>query len=109
MAKAKKKLDPRVKARWVKALLSGRYKQAKHTLQNAQGANCCLGVLCRVLKVPRVSNRFGRLGDYSSSKLPNYVREKIGLSHSDEVELMDMNDALGKSFKQIAEYIREYL
>ena len=34
-----------IKDKWVSALLSGEYKQAKNTLNNGEGF-CCLGVLC---------------------------------------------------------------
>jgi hypothetical protein len=39
------KMNPEVKARWVAALRSGEYKQAKNSLRK-QDAFCCLGVLC---------------------------------------------------------------
>ncbi len=48
--------DQQVMTRWYEALLSGRYTQAKRTLQRVQPSNvdedtdqlgfCCLGVLC---------------------------------------------------------------
>jgi len=37
-----------IKAKWVKALRSERYKQTTSVLQDAEGKNCCLGVLIRV-------------------------------------------------------------
>lgn len=37
-----------VKAKWVKALRSDRYKQAKGTLRTPNGRMCCLGVLCHI-------------------------------------------------------------
>lgn len=43
------KMNPEIKARWVAALRSGEYKQAKKTLRSTSGGFCCLGVLCDVL------------------------------------------------------------
>jgi hypothetical protein len=39
------KMNPEIKARWVAALRSGEYKQAREKLRH-NGAHCCLGVLC---------------------------------------------------------------
>lgn len=38
-------MNKQIKARWVKALRSGKYKQARGVLKNKEGAMCCLGVL----------------------------------------------------------------
>lgn len=39
------KMDPNVKARWVEALRSGKYRQTREALKDRDG-HCCLGVLC---------------------------------------------------------------
>src|SRR5687767_3496429 len=41
------RMDPEVKARWVAALRSGEYQQARMRLRNGD-AMCCLGVLCNL-------------------------------------------------------------
>ncbi len=41
------KMNPEIKTRWVTALRSGEYAQAKNALRNDKGF-CCLGVLCDV-------------------------------------------------------------
>lgn len=41
------KLDPEVKAKWVEALRSGKYKQGRYNL-HYKDTYCCLGVLCEV-------------------------------------------------------------
>lgn len=41
-------LDADVKAKWIAALRSGKYRQARKTLRDASGAMCCLGVLCAI-------------------------------------------------------------
>jgi hypothetical protein len=42
-----KKMDAELKAKWVKALRSGEYKQAYRSLKEGDGY-CCLGVLCAI-------------------------------------------------------------
>lgn len=37
-------MDAKLKKKWVKALLSGKYRQGVYSLRN-EGAYCCLGVL----------------------------------------------------------------
>ena len=39
-------MNPEVKARWLAALRSGEYAQARERLRDRTGAMCCLGVLC---------------------------------------------------------------
>lgn len=40
-------MNPEIKAQWVAALRSGKYKQGKNVLHNVDaGTYCCLGVLC---------------------------------------------------------------
>jgi hypothetical protein len=40
-------VNPEVKAKWVAALRSGKYRQGdQHVLNDGKGGFCCLGVLC---------------------------------------------------------------
>ena len=41
-----KKMKPEVKAKWIAALRSGKYKQGKKFLNKEGTRFCCLGVLC---------------------------------------------------------------
>ena len=108
------------KDRWVEALRSGKYKQAKGTLRNKEGF-CCLGVLCDIVK--------DELGYYWSIEeeashytifnsvgvLPFEVMELVGMAYSDGsiyVEgdeqinhLPTYNDQAGEDFNQIADRI----
>lgn len=43
-----KRMNPRVKALWIEALLSRKYKQGKGKLRRPSGEFCCLGVLCNL-------------------------------------------------------------
>lgn len=68
-------MDQKIKQQWVEALRSGRYRQGKGSLR-AEGAYCCLGVLCDVVgEVPIDEDEdFG----YDKS-LPINVAEMVGL------------------------------
>lgn len=52
-------MDKKLKAKWLRALRSGKYLQVRGTLQgvrlDGKIGNCCLGVLCKVAKVGRFS------------------------------------------------------
>jgi len=37
-----------VKAKWLEALRSGEYRQARRILRGSSGTFCCLGVLCEI-------------------------------------------------------------
>lgn len=41
-------MNPEIKAKWIEALRSGKYKQGRGRLQR-DGGFCCLGVLCDIL------------------------------------------------------------
>lgn len=47
-------MNPDVKAKWIAALRSGNYKQAKHRLRiehtDGSASYCCLGVLCELYR-----------------------------------------------------------
>jgi hypothetical protein len=116
---AKKKLDRKFKAKWVKTLLSGRYKQGTGTLHRVTTPEefCCLGVACKVARLP--SRASGILRAYYDREvgpgadvvyaLPTEFRRKIGLSAKYEDRLIRLNDSRGWSFKQIAAWIQEHL
>lgn len=44
------KMKVKYKKRWLKALRSGEYSQTTGSLTDDEGAFCCLGVLCDILK-----------------------------------------------------------
>lgn len=92
-------MNAKLKARWVKALRSGKYKQCTGALTDGPGF-CCLGVL-HSLVYKKVPER------WESMPL------RIKLSDAVVQELADRNDGLGKhkrhTFKQIADYIEAKL
>lgn len=100
-------LEPKFKAKWVRALKSGKFK--KRTGKLAHGETyCCLGVAACI------TGSFGKdFGGYTLKRqnagLPNALMSQIGLTSGDEADLIRMNDTEGKSFKEIAQYIQENL
>jgi hypothetical protein len=42
------KMNPEIKAEWLRALRSGEFRQARDKLRDKGGAFCCLGVLCKL-------------------------------------------------------------
>lgn len=77
-------MDEQIKAKWVKALRSGKYEQCIGYYELA-GKHCCLGVLGKVMKVQNYGTDF---------------ETEAGLS-SVIWELTDLNDS-GATFEQIA-------
>jgi hypothetical protein len=106
--------------KWIAALLSGEYKQAKGKLYDGEGY-CCLGVLCKVLgeefvkeEYPGISHIWRCEGE--SEILPLNIKEKAGMSSisgeynfdgSGDAQLTRDNDD-GKTFKEIAAIIDEH-
>lgn len=95
-------MDKKLKAKWVKALRSGRYSQINCALYSESAdAYCCLGVLGVVIGKPKAI----LAGDTTASTpkawhvLPQNVVDT----------LIDMNDSKEKSFVQIAKYIERVL
>ena len=98
--------------KWVKALRSGKYQQAKERLHDGTGY-CCLGVACVVNGFrPKV----GLMGYTefcgSSQVLKGRAKAAVGLADpeglhgEDKIELTTLNDE-GASFKEIATIINK--
>lgn len=118
-------LDKEAARRWVKALRSGRYKQGRGALRRKESdAHCCLGVACRVLRVPAHPGvgydasrwYFGKAMD--SSMPPDEFYAKLGITRSGSIldfidRLVNLNDQPkdegGKDFKGIADFIEREL
>ncbi len=106
---------------WASELRSGKYKQGQKVLCSIEGKNvkyCCLGVLMHIMKVPYKKNEHGNkvyLADgtgYTASLSDSLVKDAEmndvwGGSKREKFEsLCTMNDT-GKSFREIAQYIKE--
>ena len=105
-------MNPTIKARWVKALRSGRYKQAQGVLETPDGRNCCLGVLCRILRIKRIKTPNAVFFTCNGDTFEGYpsmraMAAKGDLdSHHFLTSLADANDH-GSSFEEIADRIEE--
>lgn len=108
-------MNQQMKARWIAALRSGEYRQARRYLKKG-GGFCCLGVLCDLVdpggwsqallcegEVVAWGHRDGDTGCPSSDLLA-----EVGLHTDSACHLANINDA-GVSFDVIANYIEENL
>lgn len=105
-------MDAELKAKWVKALRSGEYQQAKDHLRRG-GGFCCLGVLCEISGTGAWQERGGFfdyiIGDWRASQyLPPILRSQYRISDDQCDPLMSMNDK-GVPFEEIADYIEANL
>jgi len=110
-------MNPTIKAKWVAALRSGEYKQAKENLQDDKGY-CCLGVLCVISQSETgfgiKENRDENSGDETISitiqrwaDLPSSEGAIVSIE-KEETSLAAHNDA-GRTFLQIADAIEGQL
>jgi hypothetical protein len=114
-------MDKKIKARWVKALRSGKFKQGKKSLyqQTPKGVDkfCCLGVLMHLIeptpwKPVAGINEHGNIEFYGYGGCTGYPHQRTmfmaGLTTEQANELADMNDG-SSSFKAIAKHIEKTL
>jgi hypothetical protein len=101
------KMNPEIKAKWVEALRSGEYRQARRRLRlddSAGPSYCCLGVLCELAGVAYIP---------AFSYLPDPVAESAGVIRGVQMTLADLNDGSPidrpHTFAQIADYIEANL
>jgi hypothetical protein len=114
-------MDKKLKAKWVKALESGKYRRARGQLKTDSGY-CCLGVLCAITKTPF---------DETDGRLPLSLLQMTGITNQQQSALIGLNDGeldeddrellglkddlpryrvgKGVGFKTIAKVIRESL
>ena len=106
-------MDKKIKSLLLKALTSGKFKQAQSVLCDKTPSGkikgyCCLGVLCVVqgAKFDKEGHPFvGKVRGDSTARL-DYGPFTAGLSFSGMQEMINMNDD-GKTFKQIAAWVRK--
>jgi hypothetical protein len=109
-----RKMNPKVKSIWVDALRSGAYEQAKGRLCRISGRKtsyCCLGVLQDIAVQQGIARS---MEDESPYYISRAVSEWSGVrpvnAHgSPQDALAGMNDSLGSTFAQIADWIEENL
>jgi len=112
-------MNSEIKAKWLEALRSGKYKQGKVHLRDRNSNYCCLGVLCDLISPedwvenPAHSSAFAIPETKGSRWLrtcfpPNRVLNVAAVTITQGDMLACMNDG-GSSFEEIAKYIEEYL
>lgn len=107
-------MNAKLKAKWLRALRGGQYKQGTRTLVDATGTRfCCLGVLADIqgfewidgidgnLVPIRPNGRKALVGEGNDMLPPKHAG---GLNVCEQVDLAEMNDD-GGTFKKIADYI----
>jgi len=94
--------------KWLQALESGEYRQAKGGLYDGYGY-CCLGVACRLFDNFKFEDEQWRCGGHLGI-VPTRLVESLGLydqqGPAGETSLVHMNDG-GWSFQDIAQAIRQ--
>jgi len=98
------------RAKWIKALSSGRYRQAEGILRHIDHGRkkyCCLGVACQISRLGKWNEQDiftinGESSDVCLKRLPS-VRRWLGMSMEQNSKAVKMNDEDCLSFKQIAE------
>lgn len=106
-------MDKKLKAKWVRELRSGKYKQCEKYLADGDGGYCCLGILQKIAtgaEPPRRWSSTMKSGPEAIPEALEFLAEtRVGRDKTTlEVKLANMNDT-GKTFKQIAAYIERYL
>lgn len=99
-------MNKEIKDKWIAALESGAFIQGKEYLEN-NGAYCCLGVLNRVCSDDGIV--IGRCPDGDEYLDAEICEAATGLTFDNQKRLWRMNDTEGKSFAQIAQFIRDTL
>lgn len=115
-------MNKAIKSKWVKALRSGKYKQARNAL-NIDNKFCCLGVLCDLHRAETKKgewkkctvdhNRYNYItgkskrDDLLGRPVMKWARlsKQFGISHKGK-DLTDYND-MGTSFADIADIIEK--
>ena len=120
-------MNKKVMKKWVKALLSGKYKQGQGLLKQTDHKNtirhCCLGVLCELYnedmkekKKKKLTEKVDGFGvirfNQQPEHLPNIVKDWADLSDTvgsigSIYNLAVINDD-GKTFKTIAKIIEKH-
>ena len=100
-------MNEEIKAKWLEALRSGRYKQGTYALRKGNEF-CCLGVLCDIVEPGAwVECGYGRYLHSGEDALPA-AKITIGVELEDYMaqKLADMNDS-GQTFEEIAHCIEQ--
>ena len=97
-----------MRKRWVEALRSGKYKQARKVLRSSEDFFCCLGVACDIADASVWHQRKDFTYWYRESRLSllKETRDLFGLTIDQTDYLAEQND-LGATFEDIANTIEK--
>ena len=103
-------MKPAVKAKWCKALRSGKYRQTYGTLvedaeHQGHKSYCCLGVLRCLMPTNLQDKSLQNDGELLSRSQLKWA----GLTSKAQMKLSELNDADCYKFNKIAKYIQENL
>lgn len=110
-------MDAAAKKAWLTALRSGKYEQTQNQLCDLDGHMCCLGVLIDatedgdwdLLESAFPWENAGYSYQGADGELPDNIRQRLGITESQQERLVAMNDSEGNNFKEIADWIDELL
>lgn len=107
----------KAKAKWVRDLRSGKFRQGRSVLMDREGRFCCLGVLATQVVDLRKRDSLDTLLENGmltrAMKLPRPIMNALRMTTEKECNgtvenhLAGMNDWGGKSFDEIADWIEE--
>jgi len=106
-------MDKALKAKWLEALRSGKYKQGQGRLRSDDDKFCCLGVLCDISgegeweHSSSMGYLYKRGEERDRNVLPMFLGKIVGMEDGQEDKLIDMNDGDGLSLLAIADWIEE--
>jgi hypothetical protein len=114
-------MNPDIKAEWIASLTDGSYKQGKFQLRDLDDHFDAIGVLMDRAANAGVIDQpifygpdregavfYGWRYDGSATRITRTVEEWSGLAYWAANRILTMNDS-GKSFDEIASYIKDYL
>ena len=121
-----KNMNSRIKKMWLKALRSGKYKQARRAMMSNFGGEtkyCCLGVLADLYEkdTGKKCRQLNENSDYPKASVAKWagIDPRRGFAGmicdpyvtvaGEETTLSKLNDEKTKSFKQIANVIEKHL
>lgn len=98
------KLDKEVKAKWVEALRSGKFKQGKGKLKYGDNY-CCLGVACEI----GITSKDFNSELVSLDFLPSSIQDELAKMNDGSKYKWENRKIAGRSFMEIADWIEENL
>ena len=109
-------MNAKIKAKWVAALRSGKFKQGIGQLISEDRKKfCCLGVLCELHRRITHGDEWSQTGFYfgRSGALPDEVKKWAGLESQNPLvegtSLANWNDGSTVGFRGIANRIEKHL